>query len=184
MPTEDTEAEMGEETRTVEKLEADLARSRAETRAAFENRARIYAYIYEELVGEIGAQAAIALMKRAVHRRGLEVGQKYRQAVESADLIEVGSIFCAGSPCEGGLFEPGIEVGSKGHVVLRMTACPLVDAWRDMGFSAEKIDTLCEIAAAVDEGTFEGAGLDLKFLSRLGGGDQKCLLDLRMPTDE
>jgi hypothetical protein len=185
MPGNHTEDEMGEGTRTVEELQADLVRSRAETRAAFENRARIYAYIYDELLGEIGEEAAVALMKRAIHRRGLEVGLKYRNAVESADLIEVGSIFCGGSPCEGTLFEPGIEVGSKGHVVLTMTSCPLVDTWRDMGLAPEKIDTLCEIAAAVDEGTFEGAGLDLQFLSRLGtAGDDRCRLDLSLPTDE
>lgn len=176
---------MDEEARTVEQLEDELARSRAETRAAFENRARLYAYIYEELAGAVGAEAAVTLMKRAIHRRGLEVGLKYRRAVESADLVEVGDIFCAGSPCEGALFEPGIEESESGRVVLRMTACPLVETWRDMGLPAERIDTLCEIAAAVDEGTFEGAGLDLEFLSRLGtAGSDRCLLDLSLPTDQ
>ena len=176
---------MTENDRTAEQLEADLARSRAETRAAFENRAYMYAYIYEELIAAMGKEAAIELMKRAIYRRGIEVGRKYRPAVESADMIEVGSIFCEGSPCAGGLFEPGIEEGSKGHIVLRMTACPLVEAWRGMGLPAEEVDTLCEIAAAVDEGTFAGAGLDLEFLSRIGvAGTQRCLLDLTLPADE
>jgi hypothetical protein len=176
---------MPENDRTAEQLQADLAKSRAETRAAFENRAYIYAYIYEELVAALGNEAAVALMKRAIYRRGLEVGKKYRPAVESADLIEVGSIFCEGSPCEGGMFEPGIEESSPGHLVLRMMGCPLVEAWRSMGLPAEEVDTLCEIAAAVDEGTFTGAGLDLEFLSRIGvAGTQQCLLDLTLPTDE
>lgn len=176
---------MEETTRTAEQLEAELARSRAETRAAFENRAYMYAYIYEELVGALGKDDAVALMKRAIYRRGLEVGRKYRSAVESADLIEVGSIFCEGSPCGGGLFEPGIEESSKGHIVLRMTACPLVEAWREIGLPADEVDTLCEIAAAVDEGTFAGAGLDLEFLSRIGtAGTSRCLLDLTLPDDE
>ena len=69
---------------TVEQLEAELAASRAETRAAFENRAYMYAYIYEELLGAIGKQAAVDLMKRAIYKRGLEVGKKYRSAVEAA----------------------------------------------------------------------------------------------------
>jgi hypothetical protein len=170
---------------TTQQLETELAQARAETRSAFANRAIMYAYIYEELVTEIGRESAIALMKRAIYRRGLEVGKQYRPAVEAADLIEVGNIFCEGSPCQGGLFEPGIETSSKGHIVLRMTACPLVDAWREMGLPAEEIDTLCEIAAAVDEGTFDGAGLDLTFLSRIGtAGTERCLLDLTMPADE
>ena len=176
---------MTDNDRTTEQLEVDLAKSRAETRAAFENRAYMYAYIYEELLGAMGKEAAVALMKRAIYRRGLEVGRKYRPAVESADMIEVGSIFCGGSPCEGGLFEPGIEQSSKGHIVLRMTACPLVEAWRGMGMPDDEVDTLCEIAAAVDEGTFAGAGLDLEFLSRIGAaGTHRCLLNLTLPTDE
>jgi hypothetical protein len=170
--------------RTAEQLEADLAKSRAETRASFENRAYMYAYIYEELEQSIGREAAVELMKRAIYRRGLEVGRKYAKAAEHADVVEVGRIFCDGSPCEGGMFEPGVEETEDGRIVLRMTACPLVEAWRALGLPAEEIDTLCEIAAAVDEGTFEGAGLDLHFLSRLGAGDEKCLLDLQVPVDE
>lgn len=173
------------EPKSVDELAAELAHSRAETRSAFQNRAIMYAYIYEELLGALGKDEAVALMKRAIYRRGLEVGQKYRPAVESADLIEVGSIFCSGSPCGGSLFEPGIEQSSKGHIVLRMTGCPLVEAWREMGLPADEVDTLCEIAAAVDEGTFAGAGLDLDFLSRIGvAGTDKCLLNLALPTDE
>jgi hypothetical protein len=81
---------MDDTAHSVEQLEADLAESRAETRSAFETRAYMYAYIYEELVGALGRDEAVALMKRAIYRRGLEVGLKYRSAVESADLIEVG----------------------------------------------------------------------------------------------
>lgn len=176
---------MTENERTIETLEAELAKSRAETRAAFETRAQFYAYLYEELVASLGKAEAIELMKRAIYSRGLEVGRKYQAAVAAADLIEVGSIFCTGSPCDGGLFHPGIEESSPGHIVLRMTSCPLVDAWRAMDLPAEEVNTLCEIAAAVDEGTFEGAGLDLTFLSRLGVlGADKCLLDLVLPADE
>ena len=169
---------------TVEELQASLERSRAETRGAFENRALMYAYLYEELLGVLGRDEAVAVMKRALYRRGLEVGRKYRDAAKSGDLAEVGAIFCGGSPCAGTLFDPGIEENSDGRIVLRMTSCPLVDAWRTAGLPAEEIDTLCEIAAAVDEGTFAGAGLGLEFLSRLGAGEDKCLLDLRVPAGE
>jgi len=169
---------------TVEDLQAALDKSRAETRSAFENRALMYAYLYEELVPVLGREDTAALMKRAIYRRGLEVGRKYRDAAQESDMAEVGTIFCDGSPCAGGLFDPGVEERSDGRIVLRMTSCPLIDAWKAADLPAEEIDTLCGIAAAVDEGTFDGAGLDLNFLSRLGAGDAKCLLDLRVPTDE
>jgi len=175
---------MNEARATVEELHAALDKSRAETRGAFENRALMYAYLYEELLPVLGRDETVAVMKRAIYRRGLEVGQKYRDAGEAGDLAEVGAIFCGGSPCAGGLFDPGVEESADGRIVLRMTSCPLVDAWRAAGLPDQEVDILCEIAAAVDEGTFAGAGLDLEFLSRLGAGETKCLLDLRVPAAE
>lgn len=163
-------------------LEQALEASRAETRAAYENRALMYAYIYDELEMEIGRERAVDLMKRAIFRRGLEIGRNYREAAEAGDLAEVGRRFVEGSPSEGALFEPGIEVPAEsGRTVLRMTACPLADAWRAAGYDAEKVDLLCDIAAAVDEGTFEGAGLDLRFLDRQAcEGSDRCLLELKV----
>jgi predicted ArsR family transcriptional regulator len=160
----------------------ELTQSRSETRGAFENRALMYAYLYEELADELGPDRATELMKRAIHRRGLEVGRKYRPAAHSRDLDEVGRIFCETSPAAGELFEPGVEEQDEERIVLRMTACPLVDAWRAAGLDVDEIDHLCEIAAAVDEGTFEGAGLELTFLDRIGQpGSEHCLLELRLP---
>ena len=170
---------------TLDELQSALERSRAETRSAFENRALMYAYLYEELAEELGRDRAIEIMKRAIYRRGLEVGRKYAEAAEAGDLAEVGRIFVEGSPCGGTLFEPAIDELEDGRLVLSMSSCPLADAWRAIGLPAEQIDTLCEIAAAVDEGTFEGAGLDLTFLDRLGIlGSRHCLLELVVPVGE
>jgi predicted ArsR family transcriptional regulator len=173
------------EASTPEELQVALEKSRAETRASFENRAYMYAYIYEELAEEIGRDRAVEIMKRAIYRRGLEVGRKYAAAAGAGDLAEVGRIFVDGSPCEGAFFEPAIEELEEGRLVLRMCSCPLENAWRSLGLPAEEVDTLCEIAAAVDEGTFEGAGLDLTFLDRRGiEGSSRCLLELVVPAEE
>jgi hypothetical protein len=159
----------------------ELEKARAETRAAFENRALMYAHLFEELSDELGPERAAELMKRAIHRRGLEVGQKYRPAASNGDLETVGCIFCEGSPCEGELFHPAVDELDEYRTVLSMAACPLVDAWRGAGLDPHEIDLLCEIAAAVDEGTFEAAGLQLTFLDRLGRpGSSHCLLELRI----
>jgi predicted ArsR family transcriptional regulator len=164
-------------------LEA-LEQSRRETRAAFENRALMYAYLYDELAAEIGDEQATDLMKRAIRRRGVEIGAKYRPAVSRGDLAEVARIFVEGSPAEGSLFEPGVEEPpDEGRLVLKMTACPLVDAWRAAGYDDAYIDHLCEIAAEVDHGTFEGAGLGLAFLERQPApGGCRCLLELTLPA--
>lgn len=157
-----------------------LEKSRAETRAAFENRALMYAYVFDELEREVGLERATEIMKRATYRRGLEIGAKYAKAAEKGDLEEVGRLFVQGSPCEGALFEPAVDQApTEGVTVLRMTACPLVDAWRAAGYDADRVDLLCEMAAAVDYGTFEGAGLKLRFLDRRAcAGSDRCLLEL------
>lgn len=158
----------------------ELDQSRSETRASFENRALLYAYLFEELSDELGDERATELMKRAIYRRGVEIGQKYRSAAHAGDLAEVGAIFCEGSPAAGELFNPSVEEEGDGYIVLSMTSCPLLDAWKSAGLDPEQIDAMCAIAAAVDEGTFEGAGLDLEFLDRLGRpGSERCLLCVR-----
>jgi len=165
--------------------EEELARARAETRAAFENRALMYVYLFEEMSAEVGRERAIDVMKHAIRKRGFEVGKKYCAAAEEGDLEAVAVIFCEGSPCAGELFTPGVEESSDGRIVLRMESCPLVDAWAKAGLSAEEIDTMCEIAAAVDEGTFESAGLELTFLERQAQPDGvRCLLELKVPDAE
>lgn len=165
-----------------EDFDESVEAARAETRAAFENRAVMYAYIYEELEDELGPERAAELMKRAIHRRGLEIGRKYRPAAHAGDLEEVGRIFCETSAAGGELFEPGVEEEGDERIVLRMCACPLVDAWKAAGLGADEIDRMCEISSAVDEGTFEAAGLELTFLDRLGiPGSEHCLLELRLP---
>jgi hypothetical protein len=156
-----------------------LRASRAETRSAFENRALVYAHVFRELTDEIGAERAAAVLKRAIYARGVEVGLKYRDAAQAGDLVEVGRIFCEGSPADGTLFEPAVERVEEDSIVLSMHGCPLVDAWKAAGLPPEEIDRLCEIAAAVDEGTFEGAGLSITFLERTGApGSSRCLLEL------
>lgn len=168
-------------------LESQLEQARAETRAAFENRALVYAYVFDELSKELGDERATAIMKRATYRRGREIGRKYREEcdwerAERGDLDEVGRLFVESSPSGGALFQPSIdEPAEGGRTVLKMTACPLVDAWREAGYSAERVDLLCEIASAIDHGTFEEAGLDLRFLDRQPcPAGESCRLELKL----
>lgn len=160
-----------------------LRRSREETRAAYGNRALLHAEMLDVLEEELGLDRAVLLMKRAIRRRGEDVGRRYAPAVAAGDLGEVARIFVTSSPAEGSLFEPAVEEEpSGGRMVLRMSACPLADAWRQAGYPPERVDLLCEVAAEVDHGTFEGAGLELTFLDRQAcPGSKRCLLELRLP---
>ncbi len=162
-------------------LRVGLEEARAETRASFENRAIMYAYIFDELESEVGTERATRIMKRAIYRRGLDMSERYRDAAEARDLAEVGRLFVEGSPAQGALFTPAVEEVAADRLVLSMRNCPLADAWREAGYSDAKVDLLCEIAAEVDEGTFKGAGLELTFLDRQAcAGSSACLLELKL----
>jgi len=165
-------------------LEAELAAAREETRQAFESRALVYAHLYDVLEEELGAERATDLMKRAIYRRGLETAAKYRAASLAGDLEEIGRLFMEGSACDGALFMPCVDerAPEEGRIVLRMDTCPLKDAWIRSGRTPEQVDALCEIAAAVDLGTFEGAELGIRFLDRqpCAEGSGRCLLEITM----
>ena len=51
---------------------------REELVAAFKNRAILYWLIFDELRSAIGQEPARALLKRAIYRRGEQIGQRYR----------------------------------------------------------------------------------------------------------
>ena len=155
----------------------------ADTRASFENRALLYAAIFDELEAEFGAERAAELMKRGIRRRGVEISARYADAAQAGDLDEVARLFIEGSPLGGALFEPFVaEEPANGRIVLGMTACPLVVAWREAGLSPERVDLLCDVASAVDFGTFEGVGFALRFQERQAcEGCDTCLLEITIP---
>lgn len=163
-----------------------LAAARRETVAAFANRALVYAALLDELEAELGTERAVELMKRGMYRRGLAIAEGYRGAVLAGDLEAVAQRFIDTSACAGALFEPSVAEGpDDGRLVLSMTACPLVDAWRQAGIAPDRVDLLCEVAAAIDYGTFEGAGLKLRFLDRQAcPGSSSCLLELTARVPE
>jgi hypothetical protein len=164
-------------------LEAELEKAREETRDAFANRALMTAHIFDVLEEELGTDRATELLKRAVYRRGREIAERYRAAVEAGNLDEVGRIFVEGSASSGEIFEPSVEERDADgrRIVLRMNACVHKDTWREAGYAPERVDRLCDIASAVDFGTFEGAGLSLRFIDRQAcPGSDRCLLELRL----
>ena len=157
-----------------------MEQAKLEIRAAFANRAAMYFHIFDEMRAQLGEARATDIMRRAIYARGVEHGKKYHDAVAAGDFASIGEMFVSGSACEGELFEPSVDEVREDGLVLRMTGCPLLQTWREMGASERDADLMCEIAAAVDEGTWEGAGLDFSFRERLGQpGATACVLDIR-----
>ena len=130
---------------------------REELYAAFKNRAMMVYHIFEELKAEVGEEQAERILKRAVRRRGVQIGQKFAR-FSPADLAGLKEAFVAAVPDNGEMFDPEVLKCDRDTLEIQLRRCPLKDAWQEAGLSEDQVAKLCGIAAAVDTGTFEGAG--------------------------
>ena len=134
---------------------------RDELRASFTNRAVLYYRIFEELRKEVGEQQAIAILKRAIYRRGEEVGRQFQKFAPN-DLAGLRDAFLAIIPDGGRMFEPHVERCDAEQLAIHLQSCPLKDAWEELGLDDHDKAVMCEIAGEVDRGTFEAAGFSFK----------------------
>lgn len=128
--------------------------------STYKNRAMIYFYIFDELRKELGERKAAAIMKRAIFRRGLEIGRQLLAKYAPNDLEGLKNAFLALDPDEGKMFAAEVLRSNAQGVDIKFHRCPLREAWQEAGLSNEDAAKLCAIAARVDNGTFAGAGFD------------------------
>ena len=74
--------------------------------SSFKNRAMMYYHIFDELRKEIGEKKAAAIMKRAIHKRGVQVGKELLAKYGPDDLEGLKHAFLALDPDEGGCSPP------------------------------------------------------------------------------
>ena len=124
---------------------------------AYKNRGMMYYHIFQELRKAVGDKKAADIMKGGIYNRGLEIGKKYEKFAP-ADLEGLKDAFLAGSADQGKMFQPEVVRCDGEGLDIHMRNCPLREAYEEAGLSDEEIATMCDIAAVVDYGTFEGAG--------------------------
>ena len=146
--------------------------------AAFKHRAILYYLIFDELRREVGQEKAIDIMQRAIRRRGEQVGQRFSQYAPD-DLPSLCSAFVDGIPDEGRMFSPKVECCDQNQLDIVLQTCPLRDAWQEIGLSDDETAMMCRIAAAIDEGTFAGAGFSFTAETWTAGADGCCHLHIR-----
>jgi hypothetical protein len=149
--------------------------------AAYKNRAMMYYHIFEEVKKEVGEEKAAAIMKRGIYNRGIDIGEKYAR-FSPADFDGLKDAFLAGSTDQGKMFQPEVRRCDQDGLDILMRSCPLKEAYQQAGLSDQHIATMCEIAAAVDYGTFEGAGFTFSAETWKPGQDGCCLLKIRPGT--
>ncbi len=130
---------------------------RRELEEAFRSRGHLYRVLLEELESEIGLDQAIAVMSRALERRGKEVAKGLFQDTPP-DPLAVRDRFLSVSPDNGRLYPHEVETNGD-TMEVRVHRCPLKDSWSASGLSPERIALLCKLAGSFDKGLFEAAGV-------------------------
>lgn len=130
---------------------------RAQLYASYKHRAMLYYLIFDELRQVLDEQQAIDIMQRAIRRRGEVLGQQFT-SFAPRDLPGLCRAFLANIPDDGRMFSAQVERCDDEQLDITLRNCPLKDAWQESGLDDQDVATMCRIAAAIDGGTFEGAG--------------------------
>ncbi|MEW6721243.1 MAG: L-2-amino-thiazoline-4-carboxylic acid hydrolase [Thermodesulfobacteriota bacterium] len=148
---------------------------------ATRQRAAAYAHLFLVLRRELGEDRAVGLMKEAIRNFGAEKSKRnYSEEARRGDLGQAAREFASQDPVKQHQFAPRIVSLGAGEAVIAMSGCPLVDEWKSMGLPARDVETLCNIAHAVDFGTWEDAlPFRLRFEGTRGEGKDECVLRIR-----
>jgi len=145
---------------------------------AFRNRALIYWSLYEELRAELGAERAAAILGRAIERRGAEAGAALFARLPAPTPEAVAAAFLAVSPDGGRLFPHEVRRDPDGAVHIKVTRCPLKDAWVGAGLGPADLAAICKIAGRFDTGCFGAAGIGFAADTWTPGASGCCHLHL------
>ena len=141
------------------------------------NRALFYKGIFDELRAEVGEAKASDILRRAIYKRGLEIGKPFARFAPD-DFEGLRQAFLDFVPGGDAVFAPTIERCDRDGLRLRLGRCPLRDAWQEMGLPSAEVERLCHIAGAVDEGTFAAAGFAIRNTTWKQGQSGCCHLTI------
>lgn len=157
---------------------AETDELRAQLCSAIKSRALVYAAVYDELAAEFGDAKAEEVLKRAIYKRGLAIGQQFAR-FGPADIEGLRRAFIDFIPDGGRVFQPEVRRCDAGGLDLKFHACPLKEAWLEAGMTEARVAKLCSIAGVVDNGTFEAAGFAFHADTWQPGGEGCCFLHIR-----
>ncbi len=142
-------------------------------RAAIKDRALYLAFLYRSFSKALPAEQAEKLAREAIFEYG-----RARSANDSGKATPEGWVDNHMAKGSGAVFES--RISKKEDCCLQeMTFCPLMEAWRELGCSAEEMDLLCDIAMEVDRGSAAAHRLTVEMPMRAGKGDPFCRLVIR-----
>lgn len=137
----------------------------------------MYWHLFKALQKDVGDQKAAAIMKSGIYNRGLDIGVQFKK-FSPADLEGLKNAFLAFIPDEGKMFDPEVLRCDGEALEIKMHRCPLKDAWHYAGLNDNELAGMCDIAASVDKGTFEGAGFSFSAETWTRGQQGCCRLKI------
>lgn len=151
---------------------------RDELIGAFKARAMLYYRFFDEMRQEFGEKTASDLMKRAIYKHGLGIGEQFKQYAPD-DFEGLRDAFLKFVPDNASMFAPEVKRCDEQGLDIQMHHCPLKSVWLENGISEQDVAKLTEIAGIIDNGTFEGAGFKFSAETWKPGREGCCLLQIR-----
>ena len=140
-------------------------------RSAIEDRATWFALLYEEFSKYLPVEKVEEISRTAIHKYGLIKAKKDPDPFEPKSWVirhkEKGSA---------DVFSSKIEYDDD-KAMQMMGYCPLVESWKKMGLSPEKVDLFCDIAMEGDRGRADGhVGIKMELSDTIAKGCETCKL--------
>jgi hypothetical protein len=143
-------------------------------RSAIEDRAMYLYFLLKEMHAANGDQAE-AMARRAIFRYGQIKAQSMPPLRSPVDFVRHQM-----RPGRQGIFDKEVTQETAERSEIRFHYCPLVQAWRRLGATAEELVQLCDIAMQGDHGMVSGTPFELRVESSIARGDECCRLVLEL----
>jgi hypothetical protein len=141
-------------------------------RAAIKDRATWLALLYRSFLESLPPEEVERLCRKAIYQFG-----RMKAGKDPAGLSPQAWVRRHVDKGSARVFDSDVEERQDG-ALQKMKHCALVEAWSEMGCSAEEIDLLCDIAMEGDRGRADGHGLGMRLEERIGRGDPCCMLEI------
>lgn len=148
-------------------------------RSAIEDRATWFALLYDEFLKHLPADKVEEVSRAAIHKYGIMKAKKDPANFEPKSWVirhkEKGSA---------DVFSSEIEYDDD-HAVQMMGYCPLVESWKKLGLSDDKIDLYCDIAMDGDRGRADGhEGIVMELSDTIAKGCKTCKLTIKRENQD
>ena len=142
-------------------------------REAIKDRATWFALLYKSFSKVLPPKEVEQASREAIYEYGRSKGKKDGKKISPEEWVEKHMSKGSGEVFESKIFK------ETDYSEQRMTFCPLIEAWKELGCSDEEIDLFCDIAMEGDRGRADYHGIPWEIPNRLGKGDSFCRLLLK-----